>query len=94
MALIEDVARSMDRDQGSRELLIRLEPEHLGPLAVKLTVDQRGIRARIATRTDGAAAALASGQEGLRQRLLGLGYASARVEVEQDDQAFEEIRAI
>lgn len=94
MELVEDVARSMNREQGVREIHIRLEPEHLGPLAVKLTVDQRGIRARIATRTDGAAAVLATGTAALRERLLRLGYPSAEVEVAHDDAAFEGVAAI
>jgi flagellar hook-length control protein FliK len=84
MHAILDEARKLEIEQANRELHIELEPAHLGPLVVRLMVDRGRIRTELSAREETAAAALSTGIEGLRERLEGLGYASAEVEVQHD----------
>lgn len=82
--VVVDEARKLEIEQASKELVIELEPEHLGPLVVRITVDRGRIRADMRAREAQAVARLRSGQSKLQGRLEGIGFHSAEVTVEED----------
>jgi flagellar hook-length control protein FliK len=84
MELIQDVTREMEGASGVRELHLELEPEHLGPLVASIMIDRGRITVRMRTKQADAATTLARGADTLRDRLAALGFAQARVQVEQD----------
>lgn len=85
MQLIEDVTREMNGASGTRELHLELEPQHLGPIVASIVIDRGRISVRMRARQADAATALGSGADALRDRLTSLGFAEARVDVEQDE---------
>lgn len=82
---IADHAGDMDRMKDDSEFVLRLEPEHLGPLIIRISTRNGRIRAQLITANDQATAALASGQTSLRDKLAALGFAVADVEVRRRD---------
>jgi flagellar hook-length control protein FliK len=82
---IADHAGDMDKMQDDSEFVLRLEPEHLGPLIIRISTRNGRIRAQLITANDQATTALASGQLGLQDRLAALGFAVADVEVRRRD---------
>ncbi len=83
---IADEASTMSRQEDLRELVIRLEPEHLGPIEVTIEVHRGRITARIRAHRAEAAEILSRDGDKLRDRLAALGYSQAHVEIEQVDE--------
>ena len=79
-----DEASKLDLERASKELHIELEPAHLGPIIVRISVERGRIRTELSAREENAATALRSGRTELRDRLAALGFASAEVTVEHD----------
>ncbi len=80
-----DLARDLNRMSDMRELVLELNPDHLGRLVVQMRVERGRIRADLRTETPEANEALGRHADQLKSSLLGLGYASADVSVTHDE---------
>lgn len=89
LSTIADQASMLNRQEDLSEFVLRLEPEHLGPLIIRMRTKDGRLTAELITSNDAATAQLASGSAALRDRLARLGFGSAKVDVrrrQQDDQ--------
>jgi flagellar hook-length control protein FliK len=79
--------------EASREIQISLDPEHLGPVIIRLRVENgkhgRRIKATLVTRESDAAKALSSGNRSLEHALAKLGFSEADVEISHSPEEFE-----
>lgn len=86
LTAVLDEARKAEIAEACKELHIELDPVGLGPLLVRISVDQGRIRTELRAREAQAVARLQAGSNDLRERLARLGYAAADVTVEHDEE--------
>lgn len=87
---IADQAANSNRERSIKQLRIELEPEHLGPLVVKLRVEKGRIYAELNVRDPHALELLSTDDERLRKTLRDLGFSEAQVVIQQQNKEYFE----
>lgn len=83
-------ASAAHQTEALRELRIRLDPEHLGPLVVRIRIERGTITATLIARQTAAMRALERDADLLRGALSRLGYRGAKVEIAHRPEEFDE----